>query len=225
MQIPAIEGLILEGFQRAMAAQLSCPVVITTDIDELKQLKILQGNATPEYPYAFVEITSVGPNTASPYVSQRMLRDGVPVTYGTDGLQYRMARLYPTNFEFNLVFHSNKFADSSSSALAFARRWLFTRRNGAANFSVDYGLTKVSVACTLNEQVTTPRKENQAETESVHKPSASGIVHGYTSEPDLGTRASIATVILSSKHPTEYLGEGHVFTPFEHTTAFSLNGG
>jgi hypothetical protein len=211
--IPPIEGLILEGFQRKMSEQLSCPVIITTGIDELKQLAILQGNAAPTYPYAFVEITGVSSDPESPYVSQRMIREGIPVTLSTDNNQYMMARLYPTKFEFNLVFHSAQFSDNKDSVMAFARRWLFTRRNGAANFSINYGLTNVAVSYVLTEQVSTPKKENPSDTEAVYKPSASGVIHGYTSEPDLGKRGRINTLILTDEHPEEYLS-GATFTPF-----------
>ena len=206
MRISPVDDYITEGFSKQLVEQFRCPAVFTTSIDQLRNLQTLQGNAPPSYPYIFLGPPTTSPNLES-YAGNRLSRQGIPVTLNSDNNQFQMARIIPANFEIEVLFITNKMKDTTvNSARGFVRRWLFARRTGSLHFNVDYGLTKISISCVLSDSVSIAPRENPAEQESVYKITTSAVIHGYVSEPELGTRGRINQIYLSDAHPTAQPG-------------------
>lgn len=210
MKIQPVDNFIREGFSKQMTKQFRCPAIFTTGIDKLRVLKTMLGNKQPEYPYMFLSLQSVGPNTES-YTTHRLSKQGIPVLVNTDNNQVQLARLIPVNFEVEVTFVTNKYSGELDSVEGFARRWLFARRIGSLNFNVDYGMTQLSISYSLGESVPFQPKENPAEQESVHIVVATATVHGYISEPELGFRGRINQILLTENPPVQ---DGGQFFPF-----------
>ena len=159
-----------------------------------------------------MNVQSVGANTDS-YMTNRLARRGVPVTLSTDNHQYQLARIIPTNFEIELTFVTNKYSGDLESVEGFVRRWMLVRRNGAALFTVNYGLTNLPISYTVNDTLTIPTRENPTDQESVYNVVGNMTLHGYVSEPILATRGRVNQIILTEAIPTLGL-PGEKFKPF-----------
>lgn len=206
MTILPVDSYIREGFSKQMIEQFRCPAAFATSVDELRTLLSMQGNSPVEYPYIFLRQSSVSMSKES-YNPNRLSRQGIPVTINSDNTQFQMARIIPANFEIEATFHTNRMdGNAVSSVNGFVRRWLFASRNGSLQFNVDYGLTKISVSYTLSDSVPTPPRESPTDQESVYKVVATATIHGYVSEPELGTRGRINQILLADAHPTEQTG-------------------
>lgn len=121
----------------------------------------------------------------------------------SDGTQFKMARVIPANFDFEVTFHTNKYDGIDVSTVSgFARRWFFARRNGSINFTVNYGLYNFPVTYTVSESLPLPPRESPTDQESVYKVVGTVTVQGFISEPMLGTRGRVNQIILSDAVPT-----------------------
>jgi hypothetical protein len=201
MKIPPIDNFIREGFTKHIQTQFRCPAMFVSSVDKLRNLQTLQGNATPKYPYIFLSIQNIQPNLES-YVTHKLSKQGIPVTVNTDNNQFMLARLIPAKFEIEVTFTTNKFSsDDLDSVEGFTRRWLFARRIGSLNFNVDYGMTKLAISYTLGDTVPIQPRENPADQESVYVVTNNATVHGYVSEPELGTRGRINQIVLTESLP------------------------
>lgn len=203
--IQPVDSFIREGVARKLTEQFRAPAIFVSAPDALKNLKLMLGNKQPEYPYIFLRQQSVAPNPDS-YNAHRLVREGVPVQFSKN--QFSMARILPVNFMVELTFITNKQSGDLDSVEGFTRRYLFMRRNGAMSFTVGYGMTSLPITYTLDESVTTSPRENPADAESIYTLVTNLTIHGYISEPSLGTRGRIQDIILSDKVPP-----GH-FKPF-----------
>lgn len=196
-RIKPIDDFVRQGFAEKMQQQFRAQTIYTTSPDALAQLKAQLGNQQPQYPYIFLYIQSVSPNTDS-YATHRLARFGVPVQINEDGKQTQNARVLPVNFEIEVTYVTNRYDGINPEAVnSFVRRWLFTRRNGSLNFTVDYGLHKFQVSYTATDSLQIPKRENPAEQESVYQVVANITVHGYVSEPTLTSRGRITQVVLA----------------------------
>jgi hypothetical protein len=210
-KIDPVDKFVRAGFEQHMQSQFRTPVIWTESPDALANLKAMLGNKQPEYPYIFLFESSTSPNTES-YTTNRLARHGIPVTVNVDGKQFQTAKLLPTNFEIEVTFISNKYAGlDPDSVNGFVRRWWFTRRNGALNFSIDYGLSRLTVTSTVSDSLAVPKRENPADQESVYQVVANITVHGYISEAALMTRGRINQIVLADAPPLE---PGQHFFPF-----------
>jgi hypothetical protein len=213
MKILPIDEYIKDGFKAQLMRQFRCPALYVTSPDKLRNLKALQGNETPSYPYMFLAIQSATPNTDS-YVTHRLSRQGIPVTLSTDNNKFHTARLLPVRFELEISYVTNKHkGDDTDSVDGFTRRWLFARRIGSMNFNVDYGLSSVAISYILGENISIPARENPTETESVYMLSTTATILGYVSEPELGSRGRINEVILTQE--PEALSSNKQFFKFD----------
>ena len=212
MQIQPVDTLIKEGFAQQVMQQFRAPAHFVASPDKLRQLQVLLKNATPEYPYIFLNVQSWAA-AQDRYVTNRLCRQGIPVTDNSDGNQVHLARLVPTNFYIEVTFITNKYSGGLESVEGFARRWLFVRRNGAVNFTINYGLTNIPVTYTVAETLPLPPRESPSEQEAVYQVVGNITLQGFVSEPALGTRGRISQIILSEAVPT--IGKpGEKFFPF-----------
>ena len=191
-----------------MTEQFRAPAIFVTSPDVLKNLKVLLGNKTPEYPYIFLRQQSVAASTDS-YNSHHLSRVGVPVQYSKN--QYQLARILPVNMSVELTFVTNKMDDGLDSVNGFTRRYLFSRRNGALAFTIGYGMTSLPITYVLDETVTTGQRESPVDAESIYSIVTNATIHGYVSEPSLGTRGRIQDIILSEQIPS---APNSTFMPF-----------
>lgn len=213
MKIPPIDNFIREGFSQQITKQFRCPAIFVSSIDKLRNLQALQGNSPPKYPYIFLTIQTVTPNPES-YTTNRLARQGISVSVNSDNNQFQLARLIPVNFEVEVAYTTNKYSgDDTDSVEGFTRRWLFARRIGSLNFNIDYGLSQVSISYALADTVPIQPRENPADQESVYVVTANATIHGYISEPELGTRGRINQIQLTDEHPVGTLS-GSQFLPF-----------
>jgi hypothetical protein len=213
MKIPPIDNFIREGFSQQITKQFRCPAIFVSSVDKLRNLQALQGNAPPKYPYIFLGVQSIAPNPES-YNTNRIARQGIPVALNTDNNQYQLARLIPVNFEVEVAFTTNKYSgEDTDSVEGFTRRWLFARRIGSLNFNIDYGLSQISVSYALNDSISIAPRENPTEQESVYVVTNTATIHGYVSEPELGTRGRINEIVLTEEHPLNAMSASQ-FLPF-----------
>lgn len=203
MKISPIDFYVREGFAKQMAEQFQCNAAFVSSPDKLRNLQTLQGNAQPSYPYIFIEELSVA-DVGGVYSSHRLVRQGIPVSLNSDNNQFQMARIIPADFEFQVSFITNqRSSDDLNSVTGFTRRWLFARRNGSLQFNVNYGMSSVSIAYTLANSVPIQSREDPASQESYYTVTAIATVHGYVSEPELGTRGRIQQIQLAAVHPSD----------------------
>ena len=189
-EIDPVDKFVRAGFEQRMQSQFRAPAIWVQSPDALPTLKTMLGNRQPEYPYLFLYESGSSPNTES-YPTNRLARHGIPVTMNQDGKQFQTVKVLPTNFEVEVTYITDKFQGNEDSVDFFKRRWWFTRRNGALNFGIDYGLSKLTVTSTLTDSLQIPKRENPAETESVYTVTTNVTIHGWLSEALLMTRGRI----------------------------------
>lgn len=209
MEIIPVEELVLNGILKRFTEVFQCRAIITTTTDRTRSLERFLSGSKVEYPYAFLTIQSLAHNKES-YQSTTLSRRGLPVAYG-NGQQFT-ARLLPTNFSIEVEFHTNKYSGLEvQTVMGFARRWLFAYKCGYLKFDVTYGQLEFRIGVTLDDTVPTPPLENKVETETAYKITANLVVHGWTSEPVLGSQGVIDTIDFQ-----EMFGEaaGYNFVPF-----------
>lgn len=217
VQLEPIDKLIKEGFAQQIKRQFRAPAIYVSSPDKLRTLQQLQGNNPVEYPYIFLNIGSWSAATDR-YNSNRLARQGVPVTISSDGLQFQTVRVIPVNLEIEVTFITNQYSGIEPSTVdGFIRRWFFVRRNGSVNFTVNYGLTNFPVAYTVTESLSIPPRESPTDQESVYQVVGTLTLQGYVSEPVLGTRGRVNQIILSNAVPTLGLS-GEQFFPFPSAT-------
>jgi hypothetical protein len=216
IQIEPIDKLIKEGFAKQITRQFRAPAVYTASVDTVRSLQKLQGNDPVEYPYIFLNVQQWSA-ASDRYNPNRLARQGVPVLLNSNGTQFQMARVIPVNFDIELEFRTNKYDGIDTTSVdGIARRWMFMRRNGSINFTVNYGLQDFPVTYTAGESLPLPPRESPTDQEPVYKIVGTITVQGYISEPVLGTRGRVNQVILSDAVPT--LGQrGERFFPFPNS--------
>lgn len=211
-QVQPVDTLVNEGLAQKIKQQFRAPAFFVSSPDKLRQLQVLQGNQPVEYPYIFLNVQSWSA-ASDRYNSNRLSRQGVPVRLTTGGNQYELARIIPVNFEIEVTYVTNKYDGLEDSVQGFARRWLFVRRNGSANFTVNYGLTDLPVTYTIGEALSLPPRESPTDQESAYQVVGNLTLQGYISEPMLGVRGRVSQIILSEAIPTT--GKpGEKFFPF-----------
>lgn len=211
-QIVPIDALIREGFIKKLGSQFNVAAAFVSSPDKTRLIQRLQQKEL-KYPYMFLleqQVTAA----STRYSTNRLARQGVPVQLSADGKQYAMARVIPVDFDIEVTYVTNKYTGiDTDSVNGFLRRWMFIRRNGSVNFTVNYGLTSFPVAYTAMESITLPPRESPADQEPVYQIVATLTVQGYVSEPMTGTRGRINEIILSDVVPTSGL-PGEKFYPF-----------
>lgn len=183
--IQPIEDLMFSGFQSRFQQVFDCPVIYTTATDKAKLIKRMFEGKEISYPYAFITIQSISPNTDS-YNSNSLARNGL-VTVSQNNIAYRV-RLIPAKFELEIEYVTNKFQGlDAGSVLTFAKRWLFARKNGYLKFNINYGRLAIGISAILSNTANTPLRDNVLEAESVYTITNTLSLNGYISEPVLGT--------------------------------------
>lgn len=210
MEIQPIESFILDGMLKRFATVFGCRALITTSNDKTRVLERLFDGKQIEYPYAFFTPQSMSDNKES-YRNVSSIRRGVRVVTGQN--QQFTARILPTNFAFEVEFHTNKYKGMEpETVMSYARRWLFAMRCGYLKFNVQYGSLQARIGVTMDDNVPTPPQENRTDSEAVYKIVTNLTVHGYTSEPILGSQGVIQEIDLSTLFGPN---SNHVFVPFE----------
>lgn len=209
--IKPVENFIRAGLSQKMTEQFRAPAIFVTSKDMVANLKAHLGNNQPTYPYLFMYINSLGPNPDS-YNSHRISRFGIPVTVNDDNKQMQTAKLFPTKFEVEATFVTNKYEGVDQDSVdGFVRRWFFCRRNGDLNFLVRYGLSNLSISYILGDNLTIPQRESPADVEATYQVVANLTLNGFLSEPALQQRGRIAEIVLGDAPP---LTAGQQFFPF-----------
>lgn len=190
--IQPIENFVFEGLSKRMSQVFGCRCIHTNANDKTKTLaRVFEGKPVV-YPYMFLVMQSLSQNTES-YTTNKMARQGVSLQ-SSEG-QSNTVRMIPANFEFEVEYVTNKFQSlEQGSVLAFSRRWLFARRCGYLKFNIKYGRLALWISSTLGDSVTIPQLENKVETETSYKSTVNLTVHGYISEPELGTQGVVQDV-------------------------------
>jgi hypothetical protein len=210
MEIIPVETLVFDGLSKRFAEVFQCRVALTTTQDKTRTIQRFFEGREVEYPYAFLTVQSIAHNKES-YTSPTLSRRGVPIV--TNDGQAFTARLLPTNFTIEVEFHTNKYRGiEPSTVLSYARRWLFAYKCGYLKFNVQYGRLALRIGMTMDDTVPTPPLENKLETEAVYKIVSSIVVHGWSSEPVLGSQGIIQTIDLQTAFGTK---EGYDFVPFD----------
>lgn len=194
MDITPIEQFVFDGIVKRMQQTFNCQTIFTTANDKTKTLARLREGSGVQYPYIFLTITSFARNAES-YATNRLARKGVMAIVGEE--QGLTVRLLPANFEIDVEFITNKYDGiEQGSVKAFARRWLFAQRCGYLKFNIMYGRLQVPIAVTMSESVPITPLENKVETESAYKITTTLTIHGWLSEPALGTEGIVTNLIV-----------------------------
>jgi hypothetical protein len=210
--VDPVDDYVQAGVCQQMTQQFEAPAIFITQPDALAALKAQLGNEQPSYPYVFMYIQSVGPNTDS-YMARRLARYGIPVQVNSDNKQIQTVKIFPTNFETEVTFISPKYDSRDlKSVKGFIRRWMMTARNGALNFNVNMGLSSLSINVKLGDSITIPKRESPADTEPLYQVVTNMTINGYLSEAMLQTRGRINQVVLADPPP---ILPGQQFFPFQ----------
>ncbi len=208
MEIQPLEDFVLAGLSKRVSTVFGCKTLITTANDKTRALaKLQEGNAV-EYPYAFITVQSMAINRES-YVNTSLSRVGVPVVLSET--QAFKARITPTNFNIEIEYHTNQFKGSAQSVTGFVKRWLFACKCGYLKFNVNYGRLEARIGITMDDQVTIPSLESKVDQEAVYKITANLVVHGYTSEPILGSMGIINEIDISETYGP---AQGYTYAAF-----------
>lgn len=191
-KIQPLEYLVLTGFQQRFQQVFGCvQCAFINANDKTKILERLFGKGKPlAYPYATFEIKSYEENEES-YNPHYLMRRGLVLNVDSSST-FHTVRIIPTNFEIEVVYTTNKFESvDQGSVMAFARRWLLARRGGYLKTSVDYGRLQLGIGVEMPKQVQIPSRGNIVETETSFEITTNVVIHGYTSEPVLGTKGKV----------------------------------
>lgn len=209
MEIQPIEHFVLNGILKRFTEVFQCKAIITTTTDKTRALERFMSGNKVEYPYAFLTVQSLAHNKES-YQSTTLTRRGVPIATG-QGQQF-VARLLPTNFTLEVEFHTNKYQGmEAQTVMGYARRWLFAFKCGYLKFNVQYGQLPVWIGVTMDDTVPTPPLENKVETETTYKITSNLVVHGWMSEPILGSQGVVEEIDLETLFGA---ANGYNFVPF-----------
>jgi hypothetical protein len=210
MEIKPIESFVFDGILKRFTEVFQCRAAITTTNDKTRTLERFFSGNQVEYPYAFLTVQSVAHNKDS-YQNTMLTRRGVRIS--TSENQIMAARILPTNFSMEVEFHTNKFSGiEPQTVMGYARRWLFAYKCGYLKFNIQYGQLETRIGVTLDESVSTPPLENRVENEAVYKITSNLVVHGYTSEPILGSQGRVSDIDLQMLFGS---AQGYDFVPFE----------
>lgn len=214
--IQSIEELMLAGFQARFQQVFNCLVIYTTSTDRTRLVQRMFQGRDVVYPYAFITLQSISPNHNS-YNSNSLARNGLIAL--TNGSQASRVRLIPMNFELEIEYITNKFQSfDPNSVLSFVRRWMFARKNGYLKFNVNYGRLAISIGTTLNSSTSTPLRESVLDAESTYKIVNTITLHGYISEPVLGSIGVIQDIDVNGVSVTAASSglpvDGFQFIPF-----------
>lgn len=213
MELQPVDDFVFKGFQQRFQQQFGCELIyVTTNEETIVAQRARDGKALG-YPYAFLKVQSVvhGSDT---YSSNRMARKGLITIVEDNNLMAHRVRIMPATFEIEIKYVTSQYKSSAQgSVLAFIRRWLFARRNGALQFNVRYGLLSIGVQVLLGETVPFTPRENAPENETAYQVVTNAAIKGYISEPELGTVGIVNQVALQSVLDAEGLSGGQFF-PF-----------
>lgn len=210
MEIQPIEDFVLNGILKRFTEVFQCRALFTTTADKTRSLARLMDGKPVEYPYAFLTVQSIAHNKES-YQSPTLTRRGVPIACG-QGQQFT-ARLLPTNFTIEVEFHTNKYSGlEPQTVIGYARRWLFALKCGYLKFNIQYGQMPVWIGVTIDDTVSTPPLENKVESETTYKIVGNIVVHGWMSEPILGSQGVVGEIDLETMFGS---ANGYNFVPFD----------
>ena len=93
--IQPLEDYIFAGFTKRFQQVFNCPGIITTAVDKTKTLaRVFEGKPVT-YPYAFLNVQSLGVNTES-YNPQSLGRRGLPILVKDEHLNMAAASVART---------------------------------------------------------------------------------------------------------------------------------
>lgn len=183
MEIEPIERLILDGLTQKFARTFDCKPMITSAYEKMRLLKDRNANGQLVYPMAFLKISSMSAATDR-YTSPYMARTGIQVVASDDNNSAIAVKILPMNFQIDVEYRTNSFDLSvDTSVLAFARKWMFARRNGKLKFNIKYGKAAILVSAVLDETVPVPDKASVTEQVPEYIINTSMVLQGWVSEP------------------------------------------
>lgn len=209
-----VEDLVFVGLVQRFQQVFDCPPIITTNNDKTKSLERFLNGKEVTYPYIFLTPSTFSPNIES-YSTNVLARRGI-IAVVNEGFA-QTVRILPVNFDFEVEFITNRFQGlAQGSVMAFIRRWLFARRCGYLKFNINYGRLEIKISLQLSDSVPFAPMENKTEQEASYKVSTSMTVHGYMSEPELGTQGVIQEMMVNGV-PLNSDGSvpGSQFFPFQ----------
>ena len=213
VELQPVDDFVLKGFLDRFQQQFGCLVMHVTTNEEAAIAQLTKGGANLEYPYAFVRIQNWAPDTES-YNPAGLARRGLIAMVEDNNLIAHRVRLIPTVFEAEIKYVTDKFRSTQmGSALAFVRRWLLLRKNGGLQFNIRYGRIAISIRVTLSESVPFSPRENAPDAETAYSVLTNATIHGYMSEPVMGTQGIVSQVALQELLEAEGLSGG-TFIPF-----------
>lgn len=211
MKIQPIDDFVFAGFQQRLQQQFDCETLYVTASDKTRVAQRLRDGKPLEYPYITVFPQSIDQDNES-YSSNFMGKTGLVAIIDDNTKQAHKVRLIPTVFEFEVIYTTNAFKGSDkNNVLFFIRRWLLARRNGWLSFTINYGRLRASIQAVGASNVPFTQRENSTDTTTEYQVVTSATVHGYVSEPELGTVGIVNTVALLE---AEGLSGGQYF-PFD----------
>ena len=213
MELQPIDDFVFKGFQQRFQQQFGCEALYVTTNEESIVAQRAKDGKPLEYPYAFLKIQSTGQSTDT-YSSNYLSRRGLIAVVEDNELIAHRVRIIPATFDLEIKYVTNQFKSTAQgSVLAFIRRWLFARRNGALQFNVRYGLLSMGIQIQLSESVPFSPRENAPDNETAYQVVTSATIKGYISEPELGTVGLVQQVALQDVLNAEGLSGGQFF-PF-----------
>lgn len=213
MDIVPIEQFVRDGILRRLQQTFGVQAIFTTANDKTKTLARLREGSNVNYPYLFLTINSFARNPES-YATNRLARKGVMTVVGEG--QGLTVRLMPANFEAEVEFITNKYEGTEQGTVSsFARRWLFASRCGYLKFNIMYGRLNLPISVTMSESVSIPPLENKVEQETAYKLNPTMTIHGWISEPAMGTEGIVTDLVVDEVFAnSDGSVPSHQFIPF-----------
>lgn len=210
MQIIPIETQVLDGLLKRFTQVFQCKAIITTTQDRTRTLERLQEGKSLEYPFAFLTMQSMAMNREQRQTAY-LARRGLPIAHNSG--QALTSRMIPVNFVFEVEFRTTKFQGiEPTTVVGYAKRWLFAAKCGMLKFNVQHGQLPVRIGITMDDSVPTPPLENKVDTETSYKIVSTLTVHGWASEPNLGSQGVVEEIDLETSFGAE---QGYTFVPFQ----------
>jgi hypothetical protein len=179
-EIIPIEELIFDGVKQRLHEVFGSPVVLANSTDEIQALRKQQSPQGIKYPYIFGSILNMDRSTDS-YRALPFIRRGIDTFMGdTNHVVYKVS-LMPVDFNVEIVFKSNDFAEIKK----FAKRWLMSIQAGFLKFGIEYGRYIVPIHIVLSESLPVPKREANPENITEYALTTSFIVKGWVSEAKL----------------------------------------
>jgi hypothetical protein len=187
LSVRPVEEFVFQGLAKRFQQVFDCICVYTNTYETMRAVQQIFDGKPVQYPFAIMRIDGMR-MTENTWNTQQMARKGLITSIQDDGKNAWAVKLMPATFTIGIEYHTNQFDLSlNNSVLAFAKSWIFARRNGFLKYEVQYGNLALQILPQLDNDLQIPSMDNQANKEAVFVVKANIQLLGWISQAHLGT--------------------------------------